>query len=216
MTSQGTRPRGRSSHTRGTSEPQSSLAQARQRRTPMNDGIFPSVPTMTGSAPLTHNRTQTIFPSSHEAIPHTSQATVSTVPHPFLLGPELLHQLQVHHRQFLPQSVQLHLALFSLKIVLMLYSSLSKKLWDNHSLVETTSTEGLDETPGLLGYQCWLCNRDLNLTPGNQPISQSNLRPGHAVLACGHTFHDECLKKETPEDQKHDPPCIPCAIIPRE
>ncbi|KAI9075929.1 hypothetical protein K1719_042130 [Acacia pycnantha] len=37
---------------------------------------------MTGSAPLTHNRTQTIFPSSREAIPLTSQATVSTVPPP--------------------------------------------------------------------------------------------------------------------------------------
>ncbi|KAI9075905.1 hypothetical protein K1719_042106 [Acacia pycnantha] len=212
------RPRGRSSHTRGTSEPQSSLAQARQRRTPMNDGIFPSVPTMTGSAPLTHNRTQTIFPSSREAIPHTSQATVSTVPPPISTWARTPSSAP-STSQTIPPSIR---AATSRPAGLQITSPPRPRRRPSQSQPSTPDNapsfffEGLDETPGLLGYQCWLCNRDLNLTPGNQPISQSNLRPGHAVLACGHTFHDECLKKETPEDQKHDPPCIPCAIIPRE
>ncbi|KAK4269525.1 hypothetical protein QN277_022672 [Acacia crassicarpa] len=215
MTSQATRPRGRSSHKRGASEPQSSLAQARLRRTTMNDPhIFPSVPTMTGSAPLTRNTTQTIFPSSHEAIPFTSQATVSTVRPPISTWARTASSAP-STSQTIPPSIR---AATSHPPGLRITSPPRSHWRPSQSLPSTPDNappifiEGLDETPGLLGYQCCLCKRDLNLTPGNQPIAQLNQPPGHAVLPCGHTFHDECLNKMTPEEQKHDPPCIPCAL----
>lgn len=62
-----------------------------------------------------------------------------------------------------------------------------------------------------LGHKCLICNRDLSFTPEG-PVSQPSMPPTVAVLPCGHTFHDHCLQRITPEDQAKDPPCIPCAI----
>ncbi|PIA45954.1 hypothetical protein AQUCO_01600301v1 [Aquilegia coerulea] len=61
------------------------------------------------------------------------------------------------------------------------------------------------------GEKCHICKRDLTFT-SEGPVTQPPIPPAVAVLHCGHTFHDECLQRITPEDQLKDPPCIPCAI----
>ncbi|CAI9270411.1 unnamed protein product [Lactuca saligna] len=65
--------------------------------------------------------------------------------------------------------------------------------------------------PELTKYKCLLCKRDLSLT-SEGAVYQPTTPPVVAVLPCGHTFHDQCLQKITPQDQAKDPPCIPCAI----
>ncbi|KAL7618804.1 uncharacterized protein LOC111910386 [Lactuca sativa] len=65
--------------------------------------------------------------------------------------------------------------------------------------------------PELTKYKCLLCKRDLSLT-SEGAVYQPTAPPAVAVLPCGHTFHDQCLQKITPQDQAKDPPCIPCAI----
>lgn len=82
MIGQASRPSVRSSLKRGASEPQSSLSQARQRKTLVNHPyIHPSIPNWSGSAPLMPNTSQTIFRSAHKGIPLPPQAIGSTV-HP--------------------------------------------------------------------------------------------------------------------------------------
>ncbi|TKY52684.1 hypothetical protein E2542_SST24206 [Spatholobus suberectus] len=70
---------------------------------------------------------------------------------------------------------------------------------------------GSDETIEPIGYQCFLCKRDLSYAPEG-PISQPSDLFSVAVLSCGHTVHEYCLERITPEDQSKDPPCIPCAL----
>ncbi|CAI9277752.1 unnamed protein product [Lactuca saligna] len=65
--------------------------------------------------------------------------------------------------------------------------------------------------PELTKYKCLLCKRDLSLT-SEGAVYQPTAPPAVAVLPCGHTFHDQCLQKITPQDQAKDLPCIPCAI----
>lgn len=65
--------------------------------------------------------------------------------------------------------------------------------------------------PELTKYKCLRCKRDLSLT-SEGAVYQPTAPPAVAVLPCGHTFHDQCLQKITPQDQAKDPPCIPCAI----
>ncbi|KAJ1428464.1 Zinc finger, RING-type [Sesbania bispinosa] len=67
------------------------------------------------------------------------------------------------------------------------------------------------QTPEPIGYKCLLCKRDLSFEPEG-PISQPSVPPAVAVLSCGHTFHEYCLERITPDDQYKDPPCIPCAL----
>ncbi|KAF5193448.1 hypothetical protein FRX31_016963 [Thalictrum thalictroides] len=62
-----------------------------------------------------------------------------------------------------------------------------------------------------IGEKCHICKRDLSYT-SEGPVTQPTIPPPVAVLHCGHTFHDECLQRITPEDQLKDPPCIPCAL----
>ncbi|KAI4325212.1 hypothetical protein MLD38_030629 [Melastoma candidum] len=62
-----------------------------------------------------------------------------------------------------------------------------------------------------LGYKCSICERDVSYTPEG-PITVPTAPLPVAVLACGHTFHDQCLQSITPKGQEKDPPCIPCAI----
>ncbi|XP_051136069.1 uncharacterized protein LOC127254812 isoform X2 [Andrographis paniculata] len=71
--------------------------------------------------------------------------------------------------------------------------------------------KGVEEMVNLTGCKCHLCKRDLSLT-AEGPAYQPTIPPPAAVLPCGHTFHDDCLQKITPQDQSKDPPCIPCAI----
>lgn len=70
---------------------------------------------------------------------------------------------------------------------------------------------GSDPTPEPIGHKCFLCKRDLSYSPEG-PISQPLAPPAAAVLSCGHTFHEYCLERITPDDQSKDPPCIPCAL----
>ncbi|KAI4331169.1 hypothetical protein MLD38_029380 [Melastoma candidum] len=62
-----------------------------------------------------------------------------------------------------------------------------------------------------LGYKCSICKRDVTYAPEG-PITVPTAPLPVAVLACGHTFHDQCLQAITPKGQEKDPPCIPCAI----
>ncbi|XP_073144310.1 uncharacterized protein [Henckelia pumila] len=70
--------------------------------------------------------------------------------------------------------------------------------------------QGFDGTPKSCGYKCLLCKRDLVFT-AEGPVYQPAAPPAVAVLPCGHTFHDSCLQRITPEDQSKYPTCIPCA-----
>ncbi|PIN04417.1 hypothetical protein CDL12_23046 [Handroanthus impetiginosus] len=71
--------------------------------------------------------------------------------------------------------------------------------------------QGFDGPLEPIGCKCLLCKRDLSFTAEGRAYQPAN-PPAIAVLPCGHTFHDHCLQKITPEDQSKDPPCIPCAI----
>lgn len=71
--------------------------------------------------------------------------------------------------------------------------------------------QGIDEQPEPTGDKCLICRRDLIFSPEG-PVERPPIPPPVAVLHCGHTFHDHCLQKITPEDQSKCPPCIPCAI----
>ncbi|KAK1372231.1 hypothetical protein POM88_028424 [Heracleum sosnowskyi] len=71
--------------------------------------------------------------------------------------------------------------------------------------------QGIDEQPEPTGDKCLICRRDLIFSPEG-PVERPPISPLVAVLHCGHTFHDICLQKITPEDQSKSPPCIPCAI----
>lgn len=62
-----------------------------------------------------------------------------------------------------------------------------------------------------IGHKCLICKRDLSFTPEG-PVFMPAIRPVVAVLPCGHTFHDHCLRLITPEEEVKNPPCIPCAI----
>ncbi|XP_016649202.1 PREDICTED: uncharacterized protein LOC103328275 [Prunus mume] len=62
-----------------------------------------------------------------------------------------------------------------------------------------------------IGHKCLICKRDLSFTPEG-PVFVPAIRPVVAVLPCGHTFHDHCLRLITPEEEVKNPPCIPCAI----
>ncbi|XP_073018057.1 uncharacterized protein [Primulina eburnea] len=70
--------------------------------------------------------------------------------------------------------------------------------------------QGSDGPPKPGGYSCFLCKRDLAFR-AEGPVYQPAAPPAVAVLPCGHTFHDSCLQRITPEDQSKHPPCIPCA-----
>lgn len=61
------------------------------------------------------------------------------------------------------------------------------------------------------GEKCQICKRDV-MYAATGAFTQPEAPPAVAVLPCGHTFHDECLQRITPEDQLKNPPCIPCAI----
>nr|GMC77818.1 Mediator of RNA polymerase II transcription subunit 1 like [Ipomoea batatas] len=71
--------------------------------------------------------------------------------------------------------------------------------------------QGCDGPPKPSGHKCLLCKRDVAFSPDG-PVHQPSIPPAVAVLPCGHVFHDHCLHIITPENQSHDPPCIPCAI----
>ncbi|XP_074350787.1 uncharacterized protein LOC141690080 isoform X2 [Apium graveolens] len=71
--------------------------------------------------------------------------------------------------------------------------------------------QGIDEQPEPTGDKCLICRRDL-IFSAEGPVERPPISPPVAVLNCGHTFHDNCLQKITPEDQSKSPPCIPCAI----
>lgn len=70
---------------------------------------------------------------------------------------------------------------------------------------------GDDEQAESSGEKCFLCKRDLTFSPEG-PVEKPPILPAVAVLPCGHTFHDHCLQRITPEDQPESPPCIPCAV----
>lgn len=70
--------------------------------------------------------------------------------------------------------------------------------------------QGSDGPRKPCGYSCFLCKRDVTFT-AEGPVYQPAAPPAVAVLPCGHTFHDSCLQRITPEDQSQHPPCIPCA-----
>ncbi|KAK3011867.1 hypothetical protein RJ639_010528 [Escallonia herrerae] len=71
--------------------------------------------------------------------------------------------------------------------------------------------QGSDGPPQPTGQKCSICKRDLSFTAEGL-LDQPSVPPSVAVLPCGHTFHDQCLNRITPEDQSKNPPCIPCAI----
>ncbi|KAK3029371.1 hypothetical protein RJ639_037894 [Escallonia herrerae] len=71
--------------------------------------------------------------------------------------------------------------------------------------------QGSDGPPQPTGQRCLICKRDLSFTAEGL-LDQPSVPPAVAVLPCGHTFHDQCLNRITPEDQSKNPPCIPCAI----
>ncbi|KAK2976592.1 hypothetical protein RJ640_021394 [Escallonia rubra] len=71
--------------------------------------------------------------------------------------------------------------------------------------------QGSDGPPQPTGQKCLICKRDLSFTAEGL-LDQPSVPPAVAVLPCGHTFHDQCLNRITPEDQSKNPPCIPCAI----
>ncbi|KAL3613607.1 hypothetical protein CASFOL_042532 [Castilleja foliolosa] len=71
--------------------------------------------------------------------------------------------------------------------------------------------KGFDEPLEPSGHKCLLCKRDISFTAEGQ-VYQPVIPPAVAVLACGHTFHEDCLQRITPVDYSIDPPCIPCAL----
>ncbi|GFP90026.1 hypothetical protein PHJA_001146400 [Phtheirospermum japonicum] len=72
-------------------------------------------------------------------------------------------------------------------------------------------SQRFDEPLEPSGHKCLLCKRDISFTAEGQ-VYQPAIPPAVAVLACGHTFHEDCLQRITPEDYSIDPPCIPCAL----
>lgn len=90
-------------------------------------------------------------------------------------------------------------------------ADLSKVSGSKHRTVHHIKWGGPRELVQLIGEKCHICKRDLTYT-ATGPVTQPETPPSVAVLPCGHTFHDECLERITPDDQLKQPPCIPCAI----
>ncbi|XP_020232260.1 uncharacterized protein LOC109812661 isoform X2 [Cajanus cajan] len=218
-----------SSLKRPASQPLSSTVQNQHRKTLPTQFIHPSIPTWTRLDPSVLNANRAISPLVRPAQSLTPQATHSVVPPSFPTTqaksavpapnttraiPPLMHTAPVlppndkrissfHHpsshtsprtNQF---NHQLARARQRLKAQIMPSASGYIKF--------------KDETPEPIGYKCFLCKRDLSYSPEG-PISLPPTPPAVAVLSCGHTFHDCCLERITPDDQSHDPPCIPCAL----
>ncbi|KAL6584989.1 hypothetical protein OROMI_004278 [Orobanche minor] len=71
--------------------------------------------------------------------------------------------------------------------------------------------QGFDEPVEPSGHKCRLCKRDVSFASEGQ-VYQPAIPPAVAILPCGHTFHDDCLQRITPQDHLKNPPCIPCAL----
>ncbi|KAF7843176.1 uncharacterized protein G2W53_000081 [Senna tora] len=227
---------------RGASEPQSSAIQFRRRKTRRTlPFVQPSPPTWPPSIPLVPNTSQTIPPLIHGASSLTPQVTHSlvhssipaltksalstpnisqTIPPVRPAVPSQAYAsvpLPPHDKRmlsFLPSSRILHQAQIAQSLP---HPRLRGPIIPSAPQIAPVhiKRKDADQTPELIGHKCLLCKRDLSFTPEG-PISQPSPPPVAAVLACGHTFHNHCLERITPEDQSKDPPCIPCALRGRQ
>ncbi|KAI4355856.1 hypothetical protein L6164_004588 [Bauhinia variegata] len=163
--------------------------------------IRPFTPTRVKSALSGPNMAQTIPPLVNTASSITPQtrAVISLPPHdkrpsPFLLSPQTS---SVSHPSRTPHSLP--------------NSRWRRPFIPSAPMTAPVVIKQKGQTPEPSGYKCLICKRDLSYTPEG-PISQPSDPPPAAVLSCGHTFHDYCLQRITPDDQSKDPPCIPCAL----
>ncbi|OIW09325.1 hypothetical protein TanjilG_01296 [Lupinus angustifolius] len=233
MASQVSRPSIASSLKRSASQPPPSTVQGQRRKTvPTHPFIQPSIPTQTRLAPEVLNTPQAIPPLIHAAqslTPHhnyssgspifpttqvqsaLSALNISQTVHPLVqtspfVAPHDNRIPSLHpssHTPPLPNQQLLALSQVQQRLRAQIISSAS-----NISLLHIKYT---DETPEPIGHKCFLCKRDLSYRPEG-PIFQPAALPAAAVLPCGHTFHEQCLERITPDDHCNDPPCIPCAL----
>ncbi|KAL2332538.1 hypothetical protein Fmac_020119 [Flemingia macrophylla] len=231
MTSQVSRPAIMSSLKRPASQPLSSTVQNQHRKTRPTQFIHPSLPTLTKLDPSVLNTNRAISPLVCPSESFTPQSTHSVLP-PSLptpransavpasnatrASPSLMHTAPVfpsndkrissfHHpsSHTSPRTNQFNHQLARAR----------QRLKPPPSSMPSASgyIKFKAETPEPIGYKCFLCKRDLSYSPEG-PVSLPPLPPAVAVLPCGHTFHECCLERITPDDQSHDPPCIPCAL----
>lgn len=146
---------------------------------------------------LTHN--PTIPPSmSYKSIPPSTSCKPIPPSMPFKAVPPSVSGKPVPPMSFKPQKAPAMLPTASTAHPSM--SALPHIKW-----------QGIDDQPEPTGDKCLICRRDLIFSPEG-PVERPPISPPVAVLHCGHTFHDNCLQKITPEDQSKSPPCIPCVI----
>ncbi|XP_061373114.1 uncharacterized protein LOC133315495 [Gastrolobium bilobum] len=218
---------------RAASQPPPSTVQDQRRKTlPTQPLIHPSIPTWTRLPPSVPNTPQAIPPLVHTAQSLTPQATHSFVP-PLLSTtwtksalsaqntaqtiPSLMHTapfLPPNDRRissFHPSSDVLRLPNRQLIAQSLAHQRLRASIMPSAPSIAPNYVKYEDKTPEPIGYKCLLCKRDLSYT-SEGPIFQPPVPPAAAVLSCGHTFHEYCLERITPDDQSKDPPCIPCAL----
>ncbi|XP_027340511.1 uncharacterized protein LOC113853963 isoform X2 [Abrus precatorius] len=234
MTAEVSRPFRISSLKRPASEPLSSTVQNHRRKTLPTQFIPPSVPTWMRLAPSVPipDTPLAISPTVHGAHSLTTQATQSFVPPIFpttwnklaLPAPNITQTIPpVMHRapfllpndkrisSFHPSSYTPPLSNQQLMPQPLARHHLRAPVIPSAPSIGSDYIKFKDQTPEPIGYKCFLCKRDLSYAPEG-PISQPPVPPAAAVLSCGHTFHDYCLERITPDDQSKDPPCIPCAL----
>ncbi|KAG5104014.1 hypothetical protein JHK82_040984 [Glycine max] len=238
ITAQVSRPSNLSSLKRAASQPLSSTIQNQQRKTLPTQFIHPSIPTpWTRLAPSVPNTSRAMSPLVRPALSLTPQAPHSVVPPSFpmtwtksvLQAPNTTWAIppRIYTAPFLaPNDKRIssshhpsshtspctnqsnHQALARA----LTRQRLKAPIIPSAPSIASNYIKFKDQTAEPIGYKCLLCKRDLSYAPEG-PISQPPVPPATAVLPCGHTFHEYCLERITPDDQSKYPPCIPCALL---
>ncbi|TKY48001.1 hypothetical protein E2542_SST25415 [Spatholobus suberectus] len=238
MTAQVSRPSIMSSLKRAASQPLSSTVQHQHRKTLPTQFIHPSIPTWTRLDPSVPNTPRAISPLVHPAQSLRPEATHSVVPPLFpttwaksaLPAPNTTRAIPplMHTAPFLPPndkrissfhhpsshtSPRTNQSNHQRIAQALAHQRLKAPIIPSAPSIASNyiKFKGSDQTPEPIGHKCFLCKRDLSYAPEG-PISQPPVPPAAAVLPCGHTFHEYCLERITPDDQSKDPPCIPCAL----
>ncbi|RDX74295.1 hypothetical protein CR513_45976, partial [Mucuna pruriens] len=234
MAAQVSRPSIMSSLKRAASQPLSSTVQNQHRKTLPTQFIHPSIPTYTRLAPsvpntpqaisalvcpvqsLTPQATHSVAPPSFPTTwtksalpaPNTTQAIPPSAHTPpfFLPNDKRISSFHLPSSHTSPRTNQLNRHLITQAMTCHRFKA---PIMPSSPSIASKNIK--DQTPEPIGYKCFLCKRDLSYAPEG-PISQPPVLPPSAVLPCGHTFHDDCLERITPDDQSNDPPCIPCAL----
>ncbi|KHN31870.1 uncharacterized protein LOC114377608 isoform X1 [Glycine soja] len=238
MTAQVSRPSNMSSLKRAASQPLSSTVQNQHRKTLPTQFRHPSIPNWNRLAPSVPNTSRAMSPLIRPAQSLTAQAPPhSVVPPSFpttwtksvLQAPNTTRAIhsKMHTATFLapndkrissfhhpsshtsPRTNQSNHQMLAQALA---HQRLKAPIIPSAPRIASNYIKFKDQTAEPSGYKCLLCKRDLSYAPEG-PISQPPVPPATAVLPCGHTFHDYCLERITPDDQSKYPPCIPCALL---